>query len=139
MTPRRQTVDAVLRDAGLRATKQRTAVLSALEGRDGFTTAQDLYHELRSRPESPGLATIYRTLASLAESGVLDSRVNQGEQAFRLCGTRHHHHLLCESCGRVEEVASEQVESWVERIARRRGFTVTAHTAEVYGICAACR
>lgn len=127
-----------MRATGLRATKQRTAILEALKRKSGFTTAQELFYELRRRRNAPGLATVYRTLASLAAAGALDSSVRDGEQVFRLCGTRHHHHLVCESCGLVEEVESEQVESWVKRVARRRGFRVTGHTADVYGICGRC-
>jgi Fur family ferric uptake transcriptional regulator len=130
--------EEALHGTGLRMTKQRSAIVKALEGKVGFTTAQELFHQLRGRRHAPGLATVYRTLASLASVGALDSAVRDGEQVFRLCGERHHHHLVCESCGRVEEVASEQVESWVRQVARRRGFRVTGHTADVYGICKNC-
>lgn len=127
-----------LRASGLRLTKQRALIVEALEHKTGFTTAQELFHQLRKRRDAPGLATVYRTLATLAAAGALDSSIREGEQVFRLCGSRHHHHLVCESCGRVEEVASQQVEAWVKQVARRRGFRVTGHTADVYGICASC-
>jgi Fur family ferric uptake transcriptional regulator len=128
-----------LTTAGLRVTKQRLRVLGALQGRSEAVSAQDLHHELRRTESSPGLATIYRTLASLAEAGVLDIFTHAGEQRFRMCGTKHHHHLVCNGCGTVEEVASDAIESWVSGIARRRGFEVTGHSAEVYGYCATCR
>lgn len=102
-------------------------------------SAQDLHSELRSREGSPGLATIYRTLASLAAAHVLDTFEKDGEQRFRLCGSKHHHHLVCRGCGTVEEVTSEAIESWVDKVARKRGFEVTGHSAEVYGFCADCR
>ena len=138
MADRRRRLEEALSEAGLRLTRQRSAILAALERKNRFITAQDLHHELRGRRGAPGLATVYRTLATLALAGVLDTSVRDGEQAFRLCGTDHHHHLVCESCGRVEEVGSEQVETWVRQLARRRGFRVTTHTAEVYGICRDC-
>jgi Fur family ferric uptake transcriptional regulator len=138
MTVRLRRLEEALSAAGLRVTRQRSAILSALERKDRFITAQDLHHELRGKKEAPGLATVYRTLATLAAAEVLDTSVRDGEQVFRMCGTRHHHHLVCESCGRVEEVESEQVESWVRQLARRRGFRVTSHTAEVYGLCRVC-
>jgi Fur family ferric uptake transcriptional regulator len=131
--------DDALVKAGLRATKQRLAVLRALDGRSEAVSAQDLYHGLRKRRGSPGLATIYRTLASLAEAGVLDTFTHDGEQRFKMCGDEHHHHLVCRSCGTVEEVTSDAFESWVDKLARRRGFQVTGHSAEVYGYCATCR
>ena len=128
-----------LSNSGLKVTKQRLAVLEALEGRSEAVSAQDLHHELRTRQGSPGLATVYRALASLAEGGVLDTFTHGGEQRFRMCGTKHHHHLICRRCGSVDEVASDAIESWVHRVARRRSFEVTDHSAEVYGYCASCR
>jgi len=127
-----------LRKAELRVTRQRLAVLEALSGRGEAVTAQDLHQELRLVPGSPGLATIYRTLSQLAEAGQIDTFRVDGEQAFRLCGPDHHHHLVCESCGSVQEVESAEVEAWVARMARRRKFKVTGHRADIFGLCAAC-
>ena len=132
--------EVALREAGLRVTSQRLAVLRALEGRDEAVTAQELHHEFRrGRGHAPGLTTVYRTLSALAESGALDTFDRDGEQAFRLCGAEHHHHLLCTSCGSVQEVEAREVETWVARVARRTGFAVTGHRADVYGVCRACR
>lgn len=127
-----------LERAGLRATRQRLAVVDALDGRGDAVTAQELHQQLRRRAGSPGLATVYRTLAALADAGELDTFVRDGEQAFRRCGGAHHHHLICDSCGAVEEVAGAEIEAWVRRSARRRGFTVRTHTAEIYGVCGNC-
>jgi Fur family ferric uptake transcriptional regulator len=132
-------LEDALRAAGLRATRQRLVVLAALQGRDDAVTAQDLHREVRGRRGAPGLATIYRTLAALAEAGEVDTFTREGELAYRLCGSRHHHHLVCESCGAVQEVEAAQVESWINGVARRRGFVVTGHTVDVYGLCRDCR
>ncbi|MGI8575344.1 MAG: Fur family transcriptional regulator [Egibacteraceae bacterium] len=127
-----------LREAGLRATRQRTTVLEALHDRPEAVTAQELHAELRADGEPVGLTTVYRTLASLAEAGFLDAFQRDGEQAFRRCSDAHHHHLICEACNRVEEITAEEVERWVEAVASRRGFRVTGHRADVFGVCAAC-
>jgi Fur family transcriptional regulator, ferric uptake regulator len=137
MSPRQHEVR--LRDAGLRATPQRLLVLEALEGRRTAVSAQELHHELRQQERSPGLATIYRTLQALAEADEADTFTRDGEVTYRLCGAHHHHHLVCESCGSVQEVEAEQIESWVKAVARRTGFVVTGHTADVYGVCRDCR
>lgn len=131
------TTDA-LRDAGLRATRQRTTVLDALRGRAEAVTAQDLHAELRGSGEPVGLTTVYRTLSSLADAGLLDAFDRGGEQAFRLCSDDHHHHIICEVCNRVDEITADEVERWVEAVAARRGFRVTGHRADVFGVCAAC-
>lgn len=128
-----------LRDAGLRATRQRATVLLALRGRVDAVTAQDLHAELRAGGEPVGLTTVYRTLSSLADAGLLDAFPRDGEQAFRLCSDDHHHHLICETCDRVEEITADEVERWVDGVASRRGFQVTGHRADIFGVCADCR
>ena len=129
------TADEALRDAGLRATRQRTTVLAALRGRSHAVTAQDLHAELRAAGEPVGLTTVYRTLTALADADFLDVFVRDGEQAFR---DQHHHHLVCEVCNKVEELAADQVEDWVQTVSARRGFQVTGHRADVFGVCADC-
>jgi Fur family ferric uptake transcriptional regulator len=131
--------EARLRSAGLRVTAQRLVVLEALEGRRSAISAQELHHELRQEQRSPGLATIYRTLQALADAHEADTFTRDGEVTYRLCGAHHHHHLVCESCGSVQEVEAAQVEAWVKTVARRSGFVVTGHTADVYGVCRDCR
>ncbi len=131
--------DDALRDAGLRATRQRLTVLDALRERPDAVTAQDLHMELRQAGEPIGLTTVYRTLTSLAEASFLDVFNREGEQAFRLCGDIHHHHLVCETCNKVEEIAAAEVERWVNEVAERRGYEVTGHRADIFGICADCR
>lgn len=130
--------DEALRGANLRATRQRRTVLEALRERPDAVTAQDLHMELRQAGESIGLTTIYRTLTALADAGFLDTFTRETEQAFRLCGDVHHHHLVCETCNRVEEIAADEVERWVSEVASRRGYQVTGHRADIFGICPAC-
>ena len=101
-------VDQALRDAGLRPTRQRLSVLEFLRNRPDAVTAQDLHAELRRAGASVGLTTVYRTLTSLAEAGLLDVFARDGEQAFRRCGDMHHHHLVCETCNKVEELLSRR-------------------------------
>lgn len=87
-----------------------------------------------------GLATVYRELQSLADTGAIDSLVGpSGETIYRLCDSSdHHHHLVCRSCGVSVEIASDEVEHWAHRTASTHGFSSVTHVAELYGICAAC-
>lgn len=132
-------LDETLRDAGLRATRQRMTVLESLRGRPDAVTAQDLHMEFRKAGEPVGLTTVYRTLTSLADAGFLDTFNRDGEQAFKLCGSRHHHHLVCETCNRVQEIPADEVERWVADVAGRHGFDVTGHRADIFGVCAPCQ
>lgn len=130
--------EQTLRDAGLRITRQRLAVLDALRNRTEAVSAQEVYLEFRGRGESIGLSTVYRALESLDEAGLLDSFARDGEQAYRHCSPKHHHHLICTECSRVLELEASLVEDWVERVSEAHAFEVTGHRADIYGRCDAC-
>lgn len=122
-----------------RNTRQRRAVVAALEDLDGFASAQQIHDMLTQRGESIGLSTVYRSLQVLAEAAEVDAlRGGEGEVLYRQCSAGHHHHLLCRSCGRTVEVEGPTVERWADRIAAENGFRDIAHTLEIVGTCETC-
>ncbi|MGH2756415.1 MAG: Fur family transcriptional regulator [Actinomycetota bacterium] len=126
--------------AGQRSTRQRGAIVNALRKSSGFKSAQGLHLDLLRDGERVGLATVYRNLQALTESGEVDTlHTDVGETMFRLCeGSDHHHHLVCRSCGRSVEVTAQEVETWAARVARRHGFKQMTHTVEIFGLCGDC-
>ncbi|WP_040158682.1 Fur family transcriptional regulator [Mobilicoccus massiliensis] len=127
-------------DTGPRNTRQRRAVESALRRTDDFVSAQDLHGKLREIGDSVGLATVYRTLGLMAESGAVDMiRAEDGEARYRLCESEdHHHHLVCRVCGRTVEVEEPLAEKWASDMAAAHGFTDVSHTLEIFGTCLTC-
>lgn len=122
-----------------RATRQRAAVSSILDEIDDFRSAQDIHAILRSRGDSVGLTTVYRTLQALADAGQVDVlRTGDGESVYRRCSTSHHHHLVCRNCGRTVEVEGPAVERWAEKIGAEHGFVRVTHNVEVFGTCPDC-
>lgn len=123
-----------------RTTRQRTVVQEVLDEVTEFVSAQQVHHLLRTRGETVGLSTVYRNLQAMADERAVDTlRDEDGEVRYRRCGeASHHHHLICRSCGRVEEIDGPAVESWADRAAREHGFTDVTHTLELFGLCAAC-
>lgn len=121
-------------------TTRQLAVAQALLAQPSFISAQDLHAQMRSDGGAIGLATVYRAVASMAEHGDVDVlRGDDGETRYRLCGnTGHHHHLVCRSCGRTEEVQGEGVEVWARTEASRFGFSNVTHTVELSGTCREC-
>jgi Fur family ferric uptake transcriptional regulator len=130
-----------LRERGLRPTPQRALVLQELAGERDDATAHQLFERLRARGERIGLATVYRTLAALAASGVVEVLSHRpGERCYRLCRSdEHHHHLLCSACHRVVELVECDLAPWVERVSAEHGFVATDHHFEVTGLCGDCR
>lgn len=123
-----------------RMTRQRSAVLRALEASDDFLSAQQWHVRLLEGGSSIGLATVYRTLQALAEAGEVDSVRNaDGEALYRRCeGSRHHHHLRCRECGVAVEIEGLGVEAWADRVGAEHGFSGVEHTVELTGVCRGC-
>lgn len=125
-----------------RMTKQRTAVLELLDSSLEFRSAQAWHDALRARGSKIGLATVYRTLQSLADAGDVDAVVtDSGETLYRLCeaGEEHHHHLRCRVCSNAVDVdMPEEFEEWVNKIASSSGYSKIDHTVEFTGVCPGC-
>ena len=133
-------LDERIAATGLRVTRQRVRVLEELAREPHDLTAQDLYRRLRDDGEKIGLATVYRTLGSLVEHGVVDTLAHSpGETCYRLCSDAHHHHLVCSECHRVVELGECGLEPWLEAAAARADFVPTSHHVEIVGVCAGCR
>jgi Fur family transcriptional regulator, ferric uptake regulator len=124
---------------GVRSTRQRSAVIVALDEIDDFRSSQELHDYLRHKGENVGLSTVYRTLTALAAANEVDVIVREdGESVYRKCSGSHHHHLVCRTCGRTVEVEGPAVERWADSVAREHGFTAVNHTLELFGLCAEC-
>jgi Fur family ferric uptake transcriptional regulator len=125
---------------GVRVTRQRLEVLLELSRERDDITAQELWRRLRERNSQTGLATVYRTLALLADKAVVDTLSHHGtELCYRLCTDSHHHHLVCSSCHRVVEVEQCGLGNWLDTVAAQHGFVATDHRVEITGLCEACR
>lgn len=128
------------RPARGRSTRQKTAVNRALDERQDFVSAQELFALLKERGEQVSLATVYRILQQQQQEGLVDVlNPDDGESLFRRCQAQdHHHHLVCRQCGRAVEIEAPAVERWATRLADEHGFTEAEHTVEIYGICPDC-
>jgi Fur family ferric uptake transcriptional regulator len=84
-----------------------------------------------------GLATVYRVLTQFEQAGLLTrSNFEAGRAVFELNEGAHHDHLVCLTCGRVEEFVDVEIEQRQKRIAADKGFTLRDHALALYGECA---
>jgi Fur family ferric uptake transcriptional regulator len=132
---------AYLLQQDLRYTSQRKRVFDrAFETHEHFT-AERLYEWLRDEPgPKVSRATVYRTLALLVEGGFLNSLdTGKGELYYEhVLGHRHHDHMVCVSCGRIDEFHSAEIERLQEQAAKERGFVLVEHDLRLFGYCKAC-
>ena len=129
---------AELRARGARVTTARRALLSALAGaKDHHLTAADLTATVQRAHPEVHLSTIYRSLESLEELGIVDHvHLGHGRAVYHLADEPHQH-LVCELCGAVIEVPRDTFVQLTDSVRRAYGFSVRSHFA-VVGRCAAC-
>ena len=111
----------------VRLTPQRRAVLEAVERQPGSFTVVQVYDRARRREPTLGLATVYRTIELLRTTGSIRQLAGAGEGAYVRCHTGHHHHLVCVSCGAVEETELCGAPS-AALLKRRHGFRARTAT-----------
>jgi Fur family ferric uptake transcriptional regulator len=131
-----------LRRAGFRSGGARRAVVDFLGRRDCCVSAQELHDGLRGEGRTVGIATVYRVLDQLAALRLVH-RVDLGEGVARFeaaqPGGEHHHHLVCDDCGRVEAFSDPALERALSRVAGARGNDLEAHDVVLRGACGDCR
>lgn len=130
-----------LKDAGLKITLPRIKILQILESSTvHHLSAEDVYKHLLQNDEEIGLATVYRVLTQFESAGlVIRHHFEGGHSVFELSSNDHHDHLVCVKCGLVEEFHDEEIERRQENIAKERGFELTDHNLNLYGLCPKCR
>ncbi len=126
--------------AGLKATRQREAIVRAFFAAGRHVSAEELYHQIRSQDPGIGLVTVYRTLKLLRQAGLATQR-QFGDAYTRFDPNPadwSHHHLICTRCGKIQEFQDSSLLTLRKKVARQVGFTVTEHKLELYGLCRAC-
>lgn len=122
-----------------RASRQRDAIAAVADVLTSAFTSDELAEAVSVAGERVGKATVYRTVAAMADAGWIEPVGSRaGAVTYARCrGAAHHHHLVCESCGRVDEAPCD-VGDALERAAAACGFRATRHELSLYGVCAAC-
>jgi Fur family peroxide stress response transcriptional regulator len=122
---------------GIKLTPQRLAILDYLEGNTAHPSVEEIYREVSKRFPTMSVATVYNTLEALAERGsVLALTIDPQKKRYDP-NTRHHHHLICTRCRKIEDVHAD-FDLAVPGI-RDKGFEVKGSHVEFYGLCPHCR
>jgi Fur family ferric uptake transcriptional regulator len=130
-----------LKDAGLKITLPRVKILQILESSAvHHVSAEDVYKLLLQNGGEVGLATVYRVLTQFEQAGlVVRHNFEGGHSVFELSSDKHHDHIVCVRCGRVEEFTDDEIEQRQKKVAEKLGFELTDHNLNMYGLCPECR
>ena len=130
-----------LRGDGRRNGTARRAVVELLGRQDCCLTAQQIFDELRGEGRRVGIASVYRSLEQLTRDGFVQ-RIDIGAGIARFepahADGEHHHHLVCDDCGKVEAFADEQLETALRRVEGKTGYSVAGHDVVLRGACREC-
>ena len=141
----REDFKKLLREKGLKVTRQRLVVLEVLaENPQEHLTTEEIYERVKAENPDIGLATVYRTVQLLLELELID-RINLEDGFARYeigdtqeCERHRHHHLICLRCGRVSAFQKDMLEALETGVEAALGFRVTDHEVKLYGICRDC-
>ncbi len=128
-----------LSEQGYRLTPQRMLVLSAIESTDHHISAEEIYAQVAAKYPHVNISTVYRTLELLNRLGlVTETDMGGGRVRYHPAGKGHHHHLVCQECGRVidlDEVVLSQLKSIIKK---EYNFTADMRHLAFFGRCAGC-
>jgi Fur family ferric uptake transcriptional regulator len=132
---------AALSRKGLRKGGARRAVIDLLAAQSCCLTAQDIFDALRSSSRKVGIASVYRILELLTSEGFVQ-RIDLGSGVARyepMWPDGHHHHLVCDNCGKVDAFEDKALERALGRVEANSGYAVAGHDVVLHGTCATCR
>ena len=133
-------IRAQLRERGMRWTPQRRSILEVLGASEGHITARELVDRCRALDPDVTPSTVYRTLVTLEELGlVIHSHGPDGREEYHVGPATEHGHLLCGACGWTREVSAAELAPLRAQLRRDEGFEIAVSHLTITGRCATCR
>ena len=132
-------VIAVLRDHGLRMTPQRRAIVAEIMRTQGHISPTALVRKVQGEMPGVNASTIYRTLTTLEEVGVLAHAHLEGGAEYHRAEEAGHVHLTCSDCGAEDDLSLDEANALIELIERHHGFQPDLTHFAISGLCADCR
>ncbi len=134
-----QTIYDKLRENNLKLTNQRKAIANVLHKNENkFISCEEIHEQVSINDSKLNLSTVYRTLESFYETGILHKKTNDGRFFYKLmCLDHHHHHLICKKCKKTIPFDYCPIDE-LSKVAKKYNFTIESHQIEIYGICSEC-
>ncbi|MDQ6971147.1 MAG: transcriptional repressor [Mariprofundaceae bacterium] len=119
-------------------TTQRQSILDLINSSNRHWDAEEVNRELADRGQSVGIATVYRSLTTLEEAGLIASIQLADRKRYERADKSHHDHMVCIECGGIEEFSHDKIEALQEAAALEKGFVMSGHQLVLFGSCARC-
>ncbi len=129
-----------LRDADLKATPARLAILRLLEKTEKPIDVASITNFLKKNEIKADQATVFRIINMFTDKGLTKQiQLQEGKFRYELSNKEDHHHLVCTSCGDIQDISDCNISALEKEIAKKKTFQVTSHSLEFFGICAGCQ
>lgn len=129
----------VLQNANLKVTNARKVALHYFEKTQRPIDADEILAHLREHDLETDRATVYRIIDIFFKKGIINRfEFQEGKFRYELKGDDHHH-LICEKCGKIEDISDCNISSLEKEIQLKKGFKVSCHSLEFYGVCTICQ
>jgi len=125
---------------GQRFTRTRKIIFEAIEHFDKPVSVQDIFSYLKKQKEEIDLTSIYRNLELMKKADMINTILfGEGKKRYELKNiSEHHHHLVCEKCGDVEDIEMQE-KSLLKEVEKQSKFLIKKHNLEFFGICQNCQ
>ena len=128
-----------LQEKGYRLTPQRMMVVEALHGADKHVSAEEIYAQVRAKYPYANISTIYRTLELLKDLGLVSEiALGDGRVRYHPAEKGHHHHLVCQKCGKITDLPESMLAPLEERLLHDYQFKADLRHLAIFGLCAEC-
>jgi Fur family transcriptional regulator, ferric uptake regulator len=130
-----------LKEYNLKYTRERKEIIEAIVTLKKHFNAEEIHQQLRKHKSHVSLATVYRTIPLLVNSGLIMETLHCREKVVyeKIYNKKHHDHLICINCGKIIEFYNEDVEKLQDEICRRYHFLPTEHRLGIKGYCQECQ
>ena len=129
-----------LSEQGYRLTPQRMMVLSAIENSDNHISAEEIYAQVVTKYSHVNISTVYRTLELLKRLGlVTETDLGGGRVRYHPTDKGHHHHLVCQECGKIIDLDESVLSSLKSALLREYKFSADLRHLGIFGRCADCK
>ena len=127
-----------MRQRGFRVTPQRQMILDAICEGVGHTTPEEIYQRVHAKAPTVNRATVYRTVDFLSELRLIVAMRVGGHTLYEIAGEAPHHHLVCRTCNKVEQIDHESLKTLFAKIEHEHKFTVDMDHIALFGLCEQC-
>ncbi|MDP2638070.1 MAG: Fur family transcriptional regulator [Candidatus Levybacteria bacterium] len=129
-----------LREIDLRATPARIAVMNFLEKTEQPVDVNSVINYLNANGMKTDPATVFRMMNTLTQKGITAPiQFQEGKTRYELSSKEDHHHLICDDCGKIEDISDGVIPDLEKEIKSKRNFLVKRHSLEFFGLCSLCQ